>query len=66
MALRAIFGGSNKRPTSSHSLNTLEETQTFKNAVRAVTLIMNDDVDGAERELNKENSPFHKVSQRAT
>ena len=46
---------------SSQSLNSLEEAQMLEDALRAVTLIMNDDVEGAEAGLAKGNSPFHKV-----
>ena len=61
MAMRAIFGGRLKSQVSSQSLNSLEEAQMLEDALRAVTLIMNDDVEGAEAGLAKGNSPFHKV-----
>ena len=46
---------------STQSLDALAESQNLEAALRAATLIMNDDVDGAERGLDQGNSSFHKL-----
>ncbi|KAI5205431.1 hypothetical protein E4T39_03002 [Aureobasidium subglaciale] len=47
--------------SSTHSLSALEEPQALENAMAAVSHILNDDVETAEAELSKGNSPFHKL-----
>ncbi|KAG9960712.1 hypothetical protein KCU61_g6306, partial [Aureobasidium melanogenum] len=49
--------------SSTHSLSALEEPQALENAMAAVSYILNDDVETAEAELLKGNSPFHKLGQ---
>ncbi|KAH0407536.1 hypothetical protein KCU90_g22872, partial [Aureobasidium melanogenum] len=49
--------------SSTHSLSALEEPQALENAMAAVSYILNDDVETAEAELSKGNSPFHKLGQ---
>ncbi|KAF7506716.1 hypothetical protein GJ744_011440 [Endocarpon pusillum] len=46
---------------STQSLDALVEAQNLEAAMRAVTLIMNDDVEGAERGLAQGNSSYHKL-----
>jgi Protein of unknown function (DUF3808) len=46
---------------STQSLDALAEQQNLEAAMRAATLIMNDDVDGAERGLAQGNSSYHKL-----
>ncbi|KAL1954659.1 hypothetical protein VTO42DRAFT_853 [Malbranchea cinnamomea] len=46
---------------STQSLDALSESQQLENALEAATLIMNDDVDGAEEGLQKGDSSFHKL-----
>ncbi|KAK2742583.1 Mitochondrial outer membrane protein iml2 [Myotisia sp. PD_48] len=46
---------------STQSLDALAESQDLEEALKAATLIMNDDVDGAEEGLNKGDSSFHKL-----
>lgn len=47
---------------STRSLDSLEESQNLETALRAVELVLNDDIAGAERGLADGNSPFHKLS----
>ena len=47
---------------STQSLNSLEESQNLETALRAVELIMDDDIDGAEKGLADGNSAFHKLA----
>ncbi|KAI4765523.1 hypothetical protein E4T52_01691 [Aureobasidium sp. EXF-3400] len=49
--------------SSTHSLSALDEPQALENAMAAVSYILNDDVETAEAELSKGNSPFHKLGQ---
>jgi Protein of unknown function (DUF3808) len=46
---------------STQSLDSLVEAQNLESAMAAATLIMNDDVDGAERGLSQGNSSYHKL-----
>lgn len=46
---------------STQSLDALEEAQNLEAAMRAATLIMNDDVEGAEKGLSQGNSSYHKL-----
>ena len=46
---------------STQSLDALAESQNLEAAMRAATLIMNDDVEGAERGLSQGNSSYHKL-----
>ncbi|KAK5455025.1 Mitochondrial outer membrane protein iml2 [Exophiala xenobiotica] len=48
---------------STRSLGSLEESQNLETALRAVELILNDDIAGAERGLADGNSSFHKLAQ---
>ncbi|CAK4034472.1 Hypothetical predicted protein [Lecanosticta acicola] len=45
----------------SRSLTALDEPHALEEMLRAASLIMNDEVDLAETELSKGNSPFHKL-----
>ena len=45
--------------SSSHSLNSLEESQSLITALKAVELIMDDDLKGAEEGLSQGHSAFH-------
>ena len=47
---------------STQSLDSLEESQNLEAAMRAVELIMDDDIKGAEKGLAEGNSAFHKLS----
>src|SRR5256885_713437 len=47
---------------SSQSLDSLAETQNLENALRAAELILNDDIQGAEKSLANGNSSFHKLA----
>ncbi len=47
---------------STQSLNSLEESQNLETALRAVELIMDDDIEGAEKGLADGNSAFHKLA----
>ncbi|KIW99698.1 uncharacterized protein Z518_11111 [Rhinocladiella mackenziei CBS 650.93] len=47
---------------SSQSLDSLEESQNLETALRAVELVLNDDILGAERGLSEGNSSFHKLA----
>ncbi|KIX95123.1 uncharacterized protein Z520_09039 [Fonsecaea multimorphosa CBS 102226] len=47
---------------STHSLDSLEESQNLETAMRAVDRIMDDDIKGAERGLAEGNSSFHKLA----
>ncbi|KAL1966501.1 hypothetical protein VTN77DRAFT_4423 [Rasamsonia byssochlamydoides] len=54
----------NRKPganASTQSLDSLSESHDLEHALRAATLILNDDVDGAEAGLSKGNSTFHKL-----
>jgi Protein of unknown function (DUF3808) len=46
---------------STQSLDALVESQNLEAAMRAATLIMNDDVEGAEKGLSEGNSSYHKL-----
>ncbi|KAF8474730.1 hypothetical protein BDZ91DRAFT_789012 [Kalaharituber pfeilii] len=58
-----VGGGSSKRNASTHSLTALEEPAALDQALRAMALLMNDDVAGAEVALEGGNSSFHKLAQ---
>ncbi|EXJ82149.1 hypothetical protein A1O1_08218 [Capronia coronata CBS 617.96] len=47
---------------STQSLDSLAESQNLETALRAVELVLNDDIAGAERGLAEGNSPFHKLA----
>jgi hypothetical protein len=47
---------------SSQSLDSLSESQNLETALKAVELIMDDDIDGAEEGLATGNSAFHKLA----
>ena len=47
---------------STQSLDSLSESQNLETALRAVELIMDDDIDGAEKGLADGNSAFHKLA----
>src|ERR1700712_1361928 len=47
---------------STQSLDSLEESQNLEAAMRAVELIMDDDIKGAEKGLGEGNSAFHKLA----
>ncbi|ETI21765.1 hypothetical protein G647_05834 [Cladophialophora carrionii CBS 160.54] len=47
---------------STQSLDSLEESQNLEAAMRAVELIMDDDIKGAEKGLAEGNSSFHKLA----
>ncbi|OCK85912.1 hypothetical protein K432DRAFT_377158 [Lepidopterella palustris CBS 459.81] len=53
--------GGSKSKGSAQSLNALEEPSQIDDAMAAVALIMNDDIDGAEAGLDQGNSSFHKL-----
>src|SRR5271156_769553 len=46
---------------STHSLDSLAESQNLESALRAVELIINDDLEGAEKGLEQGNSAFHQL-----
>jgi len=54
--------GASKPHASSQSLSALDEPAALEDAMAAVIHILNDDVDTADVELSRGNSPFHKVS----
>jgi hypothetical protein len=47
---------------SSQSLDSLADSQNLENALRAAELILNDDIEGAEKSLADGNSSFHKLA----
>lgn len=47
---------------STQSLDSLTESQNMESALRAVELIMDDDIDGAEKRLQDGTSAFHKLA----
>ena len=47
---------------SSQSLDSLAESQNLESALRAAELILNDDIQGAEKSLESGNSSFHKLA----
>ena len=47
---------------SSQSLDSLAESQNLESALRAAELILNDDIQGAEKSLENGNSSFHKLA----
>ncbi|KAI9886443.1 MAG: hypothetical protein M1823_001761 [Watsoniomyces obsoletus] len=49
------------KPSSTHSLDHLNEHQYLEDVLRAATQIINDDIEGAEEGLNQGNSSFHKL-----
>jgi hypothetical protein len=53
--------GRGKALASTQSLDSLAESQNLESALRAVELIMNDDIEGAERGLAEGNSAFHSL-----
>lgn len=53
--------GRGKALASTQSLNSLAESQNLESALRAVELIMDDDIEGAERGLAEGNSAFHSL-----
>ncbi|KAI9692662.1 MAG: Mitochondrial outer membrane protein iml2 [Bogoriella megaspora] len=59
--MRRVFGGLRPHSGSSSSLDQAEEPSQLEDAMRAVSHIMNDDVDTAETELGHGSSPFHKL-----
>ncbi len=48
--------------TSSQSLDSLAESQNLELALKAADLILNDDIQGAEKSLETGNSAFHKLA----
>ncbi|KAH3918206.1 inclusion body clearance protein IML2 [Parastagonospora nodorum] len=50
-----------KAPTSTKSLDTVDELAQIEDAMSSVTYIMNDDLDSAEAHLNKGASSFHQL-----
>ncbi|KIW12813.1 hypothetical protein PV08_08000 [Exophiala spinifera] len=48
---------------STQSLDSLEESQNLETALRAVELVLNDDIAGAERNLAEGTSSFHRLAQ---
>ncbi|RDH38929.1 hypothetical protein BDQ94DRAFT_134916 [Aspergillus welwitschiae] len=50
-----------KKPASTQSLDSLSELRDLEDAMRAATLILNDDVDGAEDGLSEGTSSFHNL-----
>ncbi|PWY81943.1 mitochondrial outer membrane protein iml2 [Aspergillus heteromorphus CBS 117.55] len=50
-----------KKPASTQSLDSLSELRDLEDAMRAATLILNDDVDGAEDGLSEGVSSFHNL-----
>lgn len=61
MPLGSWLGSKAKSHGSTQSLSALEEPQQLEAALRAVSHIMNDDVDTAEKLLGDAASPFHKL-----
>lgn len=57
-----LVGGAKKNP-STQSLTALEEPAALDQALRAMALLMNDDVVGAEAALEGGHSSFHKLAQ---
>ena len=53
--------GRGKALASTQSLDSLAESQNLESALRAVELIMDDDIEGAERGLAEGNSAFHSL-----
>lgn len=53
--------GRGKALASTQSLDSLAESQNLESALRAVELVMNDDIEGAERGLAEGNSAFHSL-----
>jgi hypothetical protein len=47
---------------SSQSLDSLAESQNLESALRAAEMILNDDIQGAEKSLENGNSSFHKLA----
>ncbi|EXJ77344.1 hypothetical protein A1O3_09570 [Capronia epimyces CBS 606.96] len=47
---------------STQSLDSLAESQNLESALRAVELVLNDDIQGAEKGLGDGTSPFHKLA----
>ncbi len=60
---RWLDRGRSTANASTRSLGSLEESQNLETALRAVELILNDDIAGAERGLADGNSSFHKLAQ---
>lgn len=64
-SLSSVFGASSSRSASAReskeSLNMQDETSSLRESLRAVSMAMNDDVEGAERELAKGDSVYQKV-----
>ncbi|KAJ9602113.1 Mitochondrial outer membrane protein iml2 [Cladophialophora chaetospira] len=54
--------GKSSLNASTQSLDSLEESQNLEAALRAVELIMDDDIKGAEKGLAEGNSSFHKLA----
>ncbi|KAI9928787.1 hypothetical protein ASPWEDRAFT_36570 [Aspergillus wentii DTO 134E9] len=50
-----------KKPANTQSLDSLSELRDLEDAMRAATLILNDDVDGAENGLTQGSSSFHNL-----
>ncbi|KAF2145782.1 uncharacterized protein K452DRAFT_284163 [Aplosporella prunicola CBS 121167] len=63
MPLGSWLGGKGKAHLhgSTHSLSALDEPQQLEDAIRAVSHIMNDDVETADKLLGDGASPFHKL-----
>ncbi len=58
---RFLGWGKRSSNASTQSLNALEEPHALDDALKASMHLMNDDVDAAEKALEKGNSAFHKV-----
>ncbi|KAF2002768.1 hypothetical protein P154DRAFT_520537 [Amniculicola lignicola CBS 123094] len=57
-----LGGGKHLRPGgSTRSLNALDELSEIEDAMAAVSYIMSDDVDAAEKHLSNSSSPFHQL-----
>lgn len=63
-SLSSVFGGGSRIASaraSKTSLGTLDEHEQLRDSLRGVSYLMNDDVERAEEELSKHDSPYHKV-----
>ncbi|KAL2221251.1 outer membrane protein iml2 [Thermoascus aurantiacus ATCC 26904] len=56
-----LYGKKPGANASTQSLDSLKESQDLDHALRAATLVLNDDVDGAEAGLDQGNSTYHKL-----
>ncbi|KXS98031.1 hypothetical protein AC578_8788 [Pseudocercospora eumusae] len=69
MAMKRVGGWLNPSKTSIHqsrSLTALDEPAALQEAMRQAAYIVNDEVDKADAELAKGNSPFHKLGSATT